>query len=277
MTANTFGTLDILIKHSKEDDLSRFLPKDLLIKSPHPQDIPLKSLSFTLSWLPTVHPSWIATAMKDFPLEIQSQLLSWLPDLLVQEVLPLLSGIPVAKRRCAPFGAFYLLDMLSKKIRPLGITEEIFLPASSANAILYYTGPLKITLINCLGLYSIAKELKNVLDKVVIEKVKSVLNPTEKLFLAYCQSHPMKHLKTTNFLTSWSSDLELRQFIHKQGLEFLGKALTKENASFLWYFLRRLDVGRAYVIEQTLKEELEHPYVEYFKFRLEQCMKILIK
>ncbi|WP_100934296.1 hypothetical protein [Candidatus Chlamydia corallus] len=277
MTANTFGTLDILMKHSKEDDLSRFLPKNLLVESPHPQEIPLKSLSYTMSWLPTIHPSWIAIAMKDFPSEVQGQLLAWLPDSLVQEILPLLSRISVATRRCAPFGAFYLLDMLSKKIRPCGITEEIFLPASSTNAILYYTGPVKITLINCLGLYSIAKELKHILDKVVIEQVRSALTPTEKLFLTYCQSHPMKHLETTNFLSSWTTDTELRQFIHKQGLEFLGKALTKENASFLWYLLRRLDVGRAYIIEQTLKAWYDHPYVDYFKSRLEQCMKVLVK
>ncbi|ANH78627.1 hypothetical protein [Candidatus Chlamydia sanziniae] len=277
MTANTFGTLDILMKHSKEDDLGRFLPEYLLVKSPHPETISLKSLSFTMSWLSTIHPSWIALVVKELPSKIQSQLLILLPDNVTHELLPLLPGISIATKRCSNFAAFYLLNMLSKKIRPFGIIEEIFLPASVLNALLYYSGPVKMAVINCLGLYVIAKELKNIVDKVVIERVKSFLTTQEKLFLAYCQAHPMKYLETTNFLDSWNQNTTLRQFIHKQGLLFLAKALTKEDGSFLWYFLRRLDVNRGYIFEQALKEFYDHPHVDYFKSRLEQCMQILVK
>lgn len=92
----------------------KFLPEDLLVSPTHHEDIPLSSLSFTMCWLATIHPSWISVAIKDFPEVIQRQLLSWLPDSLVQELLPLLPGISIAKQRCSNFGAFYLLDMLSK-------------------------------------------------------------------------------------------------------------------------------------------------------------------
>lgn len=277
MTANTFGTLNILMKYSKEDDLADFLPEGLLVSPTHHEDIPLSSLSFTMCWLATIHPSWISVAIKDFPEVIQSQLLSWLPDSLVQELIPLLPGIPVAQQRCSNFGAFYLLDMLSKKIRPPGITEEIFLPPSPFNAMLYYSGTTKMTLINCLGLFAVAKELRNIVDRVIIDRVHKILSPTEQLFLSYCQSHPMKHLETTDFLASWDCDNDFRNFIHKQGLQFLATALAKEDASFLWYFLRRLDIGRGYIFEQALRKSYEHPHSDYFKSQLELCVKILVQ
>ncbi|WP_201456414.1 hypothetical protein [Chlamydia sp. 17-3921] len=277
MTANTFGTLDILMKHSKEDNLAKFLPDSLLVPSSHTQEIPLSSLSFSMRWLATIHPSWIAIAMKELPKEIQSQLLACLPETLVRELLPSLPNVTVAQKRCSNFGAFYLLNMLNEKLRPKGIVEEVFLPASTINAILYYSGPTKISVINCLGLCYLAKELKNVVDKVVLERVKKLLSSTEKLFLTYCQSHPMKNLETTNFLSSWDQDSELHQFIHIQGLRFLGKALVKEDASFLWYFLRRLDIRRGYIFEQALKESYGHSYVDYYKNNLERCLKVLIQ
>lgn len=277
MTANTFGTLDILMKQAKEDDLGQFLPGHLLLSSPHPEDIPLQSLSFSMCWLATIHPTWIHLAMQDFPAVVQSQLLAWLPDALVQELLPLSPDLTVASTRSSSFGAFYLLDMLSKKIRPPGITEEIFLPVSPFNAILYYSGKTKMTLISCLGLYALAQELRSVVDKALIARIQRLLSHTEKLFLAYCQAHPMLYLKTTAFLSSWQHDEELAQFIHRQGLEFLAQALANEDASFLWYFLRRLDVGRAYIVEQTLRSAYDSPHNAYFRERLEQCIQVLVQ
>lgn len=277
MTANTFGTLDILMKHSKEDDLARFLPEDLLVSSPHSQEIPLSALSFSMRWLATIHPSWIAAAFKEFPKEIQSQLLALLPESLVQELLPLLPSITALPKRCSDFGAFYLLHMLSEKLRPAGIVEEVFLPASTMNAMLYYSGPTKISVINCLGMHYLAKELRNIVDKVLIERVHNILSPTEKSFLIYCQSHPMKYLESTNFLDAWEEDADLLPFLHKQGLRFLAIALAKENASFLWYFLRRLDLHRGYVFEQALQESFMNHHVDYYKNILERCLKVLVQ
>lgn len=260
MTANTFGILNILMKHAKADDLAQFLPEHLLLDSPHHQDIPLQSLSFNMRWLATVHPSWISVAMKEFPPALQSQLLAWLPQPLTQELLPLLdANVSPATQRCSDFGAFYLLDLLSKKVRPPGITEEIFLPASPFNAMLYYSGATKMALINCLGVHSLAQELRNVVDRVVIDRVQRMLSETERMFLTYCKTHPMKHLEPTAFLSSWEKDDALRHFIHVQGLRFLARALAQEDSSFLWYFIRRLDVGRGYIFEKALQQLLNNP------------------
>ncbi|AAC68162.1 hypothetical protein FTN73_04520 [Chlamydia trachomatis] len=278
MTANTFGILNILMKQAKADDLAQFLPEHLLLDSPHHQDIPLQSLSFNMRWLATIHPSWISVAMKEFPPVVQSQLLAWLPLPLTQELLPLLdSGVTPATKRCLDFGAFYLLDLLSKKVRPPGITEEIFLPASPFNAMLYYVGPTKMALINCLGLYTLAQEMRNVVDRVVIDRVQRVLSETERMFLNYCKTHPMKHLEPMAFLASWEEDQALRHFIHVQGLRFLARALAKEDSSFLWYFIRRLDVGRGYIFEKALQSSIDSPHNEYFRERLEHCISILVQ
>lgn len=278
MTANTFGILNILMKHAKADDLAQFLPEHLLLDSPHHQDIPLQSLSFNMRWLATVHPSWISVAMKEFPPALQSQLLAWLPQPLTQELLPLLeANVSPATQRCSDFGAFYLLDLLSKKVRPPGITEEIFLPASPFNAMLYYSGATKMALINCLGVHSLAQELRNVVDRVVIDRVQRMLSETERMFLTYCKTHPMKHLEPTAFLSSWEKDDALRHFIHVQGLRFLARALAQEDSSFLWYFIRRLDVGRGYIFEKALQQLLNNPHNKYFRERLEHCISILVQ
>ena len=278
MTANTFGILNILMKHAKADDLAQFLPEHLLLDSPHHQDIPLQSLSFNMRWLATVHPSWVSVAMKEFPSAVQSQLLAWFPHPLTQDLLPFLeAGIVPASKRCSPFGAFYLLDLLSKKIRPPGITEEIFLPVSPFNAMLYYSGPTKMALINCLGLYALAQEMRNVVDRVVIDRVQRMLSETERTFLKYCKTHPIKNLDPTAFLASWEEDSALRHFIHVQGLRFLARSLAKEDSSFLWYFIRRLDVGRGYIFEKALQSLIDNPHNEYFRERLEHCISILVQ
>lgn len=277
MTVNTFGALQILIQHAKNDELKSFLPEHFFKGSPLPENASLKTLSFSMQWLSMVHPSWIRVAMQEFPPVVQSQLLAWLPSHLAQEISSQLGGIPISQERCSDLGAFYLLDLLAQKIRPPGIVEEFFLSESRFYSLLYFSGPTKMSLINCLGLYSLAKELKNVVDKKIIERVHTVLSSTERLFLSYCQAHPMKYLDTTDFLSSWDKDEDLRQFIHRQGLVFLATALAKEDVSFLWYFLRRLDIGRGYIFEQALHKVYDHPHIEYFQTRLEQNIQILVK
>lgn len=277
MTVNTFGALQILIQHAKNDELKSFFPDHFFKEVPLPEDVSLKTLSFSMQWLSMVHPSWIRVALQTFPLEVQSQMLAWLPSYLAQEISAQLPGVPISQNRCSSFGAFYLLNLLAQKIRPPGIVEEFFLSGSQFYPLLCFSGPTKMMLINCLGLYALAKELKNVVDKKIIERVHAVLSPTENLFLSYCQSHPMKYLDTTDFLSSWDQDAELHQFIHRQGLGFLAKALAKEDVSFLWYFLRRLDIGRGYIVEQVLRKIDDHSHVEYFKTRLEQNIQLLVK
>lgn len=277
MTINTFGALHVLIQHAKNDELKHFLSESFFERNLPSNDIPLKSLSYSMYWMSLIHPTWIHSAMKDFPKDVQSQLLAWLPSHLVQELLNLLPGVPIASKRCSSVGAFYLIDLLAKKMRPPGLVEEVFLTESTFYPLLYFSGQTKMTLINCLGLYALAKEMKNVVDKVVIERIQRVLTPTEKLFLSYCQAHPMKYLDTTDFLSSWNEDEDLHRFIHKQGLIFLAVALAKEDASFLWYFLRRLDIGRGYVFEQALHRVYNHPHIEYFQMRLKQDMQVLVK
>ncbi|WP_213358267.1 hypothetical protein [Chlamydiifrater phoenicopteri] len=278
MTANTFGTLDILMKYSKSDHLEQFLPEKLLIKGVHPQDIPLSSLSFNLRWLAAIHPSWIMMAMKEFPPFFQAEFLLLLPEQIVHKLQPYLPAQLPKIARCSDFGAFYLLDMLSKKIRPPGVTEEIFLPLSPFNNLLYYSMENKMTFIDCLGLFSIVKEMKNVVDKVVIKQIQDNLSDTEKRFLSYCRANPLKHLSQELFLHSWNGNKDsFRKFIHREGLEILALALVKEDASFLWHLLRRLDIGRAFILESALKRALNNPHSEYFRDRISQCMKVLVQ
>ncbi|WP_213318916.1 hypothetical protein [Chlamydiifrater volucris] len=276
MTANTFGTLDILMKYSKADHLEQFLPEKLLVKGVHPQDIPLTSLSFNLRWLAAIHPSWIVMAMKDFPSFMQAEFLLLLPDQITQKIHPYLSTQLPKVTRCSDFGAFYILDMLSKKIRPPGVTEEIFLPVSPFNNLLYYSMENKMTFIDCLGLFSIVKEMKNIVDKVIIKKIQDSLSDTEKHFLSYCRANPLKYLSRELFIHSWNGAKDtFRKFIHREGLEILALALVKEDASFLWHLLRRLDIGRAFILESALKKAMKEPHSEYFRDRISQCMKVL--
>lgn len=277
MTINTFGTLHVLIQHAKKEELKQFLSDRFFETQVPSKDIPLKSLSYSMYWLSLIHPTWIHSAMQGFPKSVQSQLLAWFPASLVQELKSLLSDVPIAHKRCSSIGAFYLLDLLAKKLRPPGLVEEVFLTESSFYPLLYFSGQTKMTLINCLGLYALAKEMKNIVDKVLIERIHKVLSPTERLFLSYCQAHPMKYLDTTDFLSSWDADDELHRFVHRQGLVFLATALVKEDASFLWYFLRRLDIDRGYIFEQALHKVQDHPHVEYFQMRLKQDMQVLVK
>lgn len=277
MTANTFGTLNILIKHAHDDKITSFLPDSLLVKPAHPQNIPLHSLAFTMSWISTIHPSWIAAAMKELPLPVQNELLAWLPRSIAEQTQKLLPNSAISEKRSVRFGAIFLLDILAKKIRPTGIIDEIFLPVSPFNALLYYPHDTRLSLISCLGLFTLAKELRNILDNSIIERVHQNLNEKERLFLNYCLARPLRYLEPTSFLSSWDTSHNFHRFIHTQGLDLLAKAIINENASLLWYLLRRLDTGRGSVLRQALARARHNPHTDYFKERIIQCIKVLVK
>lgn len=279
MTLNTFGVFSTLLKQSSSgNDAGVFLPesiaKNLVIK----EASSLKMLSFNMRWLLVIHYSWIETVLKDCPSAFQAAIINVLPSIVSDKLAARLNLEISSSTSYSNFATMFLLNELKNMMYPANITDEIFLPVSPINILLYLKVKSRTDLINLLGLYDLAQELRFIVDQSKLKEINDILTEKERLFLNYCISHPLKYGEIRQFIASWNgSEHTLKHHIHKQGLIFLGRALAQEDGSFLWHLLRRLDIGRAYVFEKALKKFQKSKNSDYFKDCVIKCIKVVVQ
>lgn len=57
----------------------------------------------------------------------------------------------------------------------------------------------------------------------------------------------------------------MNHLLHYRGLLRLAKGVIKEDSSFKWHLLHRLDIGRAKIIQKELYKKQDLSLVSYFK------------
>lgn len=276
---NTAASLQVLLAQSKtKNALWSFLPSSLPRPEKSFEKISTKSLSFNMMWLVVMHYSWFIPALKTYSLEMQNAILSLLPLHLSRKISAAFPETSVNSSKLSNFAAFFLLNDLEKKLRPQTLLDESFLPPSPLNVLLYFPASHIKALIDLFGLYDLATEIKTIVDKNVLLKIKSMLSDKQLMFLNHCLKNPLKYIGPTHDLKEWNGSKKIFQYImHKKGLSLLTRAISSENASFIWYLLRRMETGRANYIEKDLKKENIKENSTYFKNQLVYCIKVLTK
>ncbi len=277
---NATATLQILLAQSKfKNALWSFLPSSLSRDEKNFEKIPIRTLSFNMMWLMVMHYSWFIPILKKYSLEMQNAILSLLPIHLSRKISAILSETSISPSKLSNFAAFFLLSDLERKLRPRTLLDEAFLPSSSLNVLLYLPSSQIKALIDILGLYDLANEIKTIVDKNLILKIENMLSQKQLLFLNHCIKNPLKYVSTTHQeLKEWNGTKKIFQYImHRKGLSLLARSIANENTSFIWYLLRRMDTGRASYIEKDLKKENIKENSTYFKNQLIYCIKVLTK
>ncbi|MEG0287420.1 MAG: hypothetical protein RSB82_00265 [Victivallaceae bacterium] len=258
--------------------MASFLPISLTEKLTVKEASSLKMLSFNMRWLLVIHYSWIESVLKGFPECFRNAIINLLPSGISDKLADASMLTERNSKIHSKFAALFLLQGLKEKIYPDYVIDEMFLPVSSINILLYLKVKLRMQLIDFLGLYDLANELHMVVSQSRLQEINQILSKKKRLFLNYCMTHPLKYSDKCRFLATWDgSEARLRHHIHSQGLIFLGKALAQENASLLWHLLRRFDVQRAYLIEKSIKESQHAKNSEYFKNYVIKCIKVVVQ
>lgn len=265
----------LLVRSPHHRELVRFFSPRIsqkLQESLPPSATDLSKLFSSTKWLSAIHYSWFYLPLGQMPKESRPLFISCLPPTHVKGLSLLfkeeLKGLPLSR-----FATLFLLDHLKKKVQEKEILEEPLLPFSKMNVLLRLPKTALIDVINLLGVFDLAAELRHVVDKELLAKIHASLSQQQLQFLTYASQQTMKWVPPKLNLSQWDgSPQQLTRLVHQRGLIRLAKAIVNEHESFRWHLLHRLDTGRALIILKTFNQKQDKLLTPYFK---EQALLII--
>jgi len=197
-----------------------------------------------------IHYSWIVPLIQNLPSPIKELTISALP-------VPLASGLKkhlkiqnlnltLPKR-----SSFFFLKNLYKQIHPPQLLPPEFLPKEPLSILLNFSRKDLMALVDFLGLYDLAEEVKHLVDQKSLRNVYACLDNKKMRFLRLCL-HQRSKFKTPKLnLQKWNGNCDtLSQMLHQRGLYRLGKALCGSHPDFLWHLSKKFDTGRSALLEK---------------------------
>lgn len=113
-----------------------------------------------------------------------------------------------------------------------------------------------VEVIDFLGLFDLADEIKHIVDKVVLEKVYHCLTKKKQQFLKDCLTQKEKLVTQRLQLENWDGDdTKLMKLLHHRGIVRLGYALSGQHPDLIWHVSHVLDVGRAEKLARYISKE----------------------
>ncbi len=214
------------------------------------------------AFLKEIHYSWLQPVLETFSPSLQQMLLSALPS---DSAVPLskLMQHPLLKP-ASEISKEFLLSALCRKFMEDAPLPVSFLPETFASRLAVLSKTQLIDLIDFLGIFDLAEELRHIVDKVLLKAIYKCLSMKKQHFLRICL-HQKEKLKAAKIgLINWKGDeVQLGRLLHRRGLLRLGYALAGQSSDLMWHIIHRLDVGRGQIIKKNFSSK-EVPGVTVF-------------
>lgn len=217
------------------------------------QELPSKSFEELLFPLETIlermHYSWLVPIFQHIPQSLRASFLSIIPAF---QVSKLKKWFPVEETPAlsAPAKKFLQQNFFNRLDKPEVIPLS-FLPTTPLTPLAYWRKDKLVMLIDFLGIFDLAAEVRQIIQKERIQKISSCLSSKQKQFLHTCLHHTDKLMTRPIELEKWDGSCEkLATILHKRGLIRLAKALCGHHEDFIWHLSHVLDVGRGSFIQQ---------------------------
>lgn len=268
-----------LLSHcGQETSLLRFLlptwQKEIELLGP-PQKLDFPSMLSVTKWMQRVHYSWFYPHLSVLPQKTQ-ELFFPLFSQTQKKGLATMLKIEPQHQEFSPFISFFLSDYLKQRLQKEDVIPLAALPKSALNPLIKVKWAALMQIIDYLGLYDLACDYKQVVDRTLIKKIFSALPKDKEKFVLFAAKQPTKWVSPKMALQNWDGDAEkLQALLHKRGLIRLTKGIVGEHLSFRWHFVHRLDVGRAKVMINALSEPIDHSLVPYFKNQILHIAKMV--
>ena len=246
-----------LIQARGREELLRFLPPSELEKV---QTTQLPSRDPFSAWLSTekrlarIHYSWLIPFFQSLGAEDKKLLISSLPSVQKEGLTRYfkfkdLQTFSRQKAREYPINLVYRW-VISQEQKVLPVE---YLPEYRLNGLIHLNKQQLQTLIDYLGLYDLALELKQIVQSEQIKKIQTVLSKDQRHYLKE-SIYGKQHLTFARLhLDRWKGDENgLKRVLHQRGLNRLAKALFGAHPSLLWHISHRLDTGRAKLLYRYL-------------------------
>lgn len=151
-------------------------------------------------------------------------------------------------------------QLLIHAICPKAPLPKTALPKTFFNELLYFTKNNLEELFDHLGLYDLASELQEIVDKNIYLQVFEQITKQEKNHLMEILSRKQLWALPKLGIQGWLKEKQgLRFVLQKRGLMRFCIGMSGSHRDFVWYLTRKLDTARGRTIEQLIKNEPIQP------------------
>lgn len=269
----------LLFHFGKEATLLRFLPstweKEIELLAP-PQSLDFVSMLSLTKWLKYIHYSWLYPPLAELPQKTQGLFFPLFSQKQQKGLSEMLQFQPKSIK-LSPFITYYLADFLKNKVQKEDVIPLSALPKSTLNPLIKVKWSALMNLIDYLGLYDLACDFKQIVDKTLIRKIFAALPKEHGDFVRYASKQPIKWVSPKLTLQNWDGDPQkLKRLLHQRGLIRLARGVSGEHLSFRWHLIHRLDVQRAKVISEALTQPIDREQFSLFKNQILHIAKMVI-
>lgn len=240
--------------NADRDVVTACLPQELrqqLLAVKPPWNDPKVLLKSPTNQIKNIHYSWIVPIIEEYPENLKPLIAGVLPPPSNQRVASLLK-IP-EKSIATTLARHFLLYDLAKRLELDKITPIEHLPHSLLSFTLELSKEELIELIDFLGLYDLAEEIRRIVDKNQLKKIYNCLSIKKQHFLRSCLLSKEKVSAPKLELEKWNGDAEaLEKLLHKRGLVRFGKGLSGQVPDFVWHIVHRIDNGRGVLLSKYI-------------------------
>lgn len=206
--------------------------------------------------LEQIHLSWFVPFLRSRSQEEISLFLSIFPEekssFLQKELLSSLPRLSLSACTIS-FLQTKLLESLLEKQQDI-LPEETFPPSKLQALLSLHTQEISL-LVDFLGLYDLAIELRQIIDTTRIKKIYTALSKEKREFLQMIMQRPNSLAFKKMELTAWKGDTtELLHLLYKRGMNRLAKALYPEHPSFIWHICHRITTEQAHLFSSYHKK-----------------------
>lgn len=212
-------------------------------------------VSSPIYFVKKIHYSWLVPALKQQPQVFIPSFLSVLPNSQKLKLQAIFNSSPMDMTLSDSIQG-YLLNRLYQEIKDPEVLPLAILKQTPLSILADFTKNDILTLINLLGIYDLADNMKRIIDKNHLKNIYACLSLKKKQFLRLCMHQKFKINTPPLKLEQWNGDCKiLEDQLHQRGMLRLGKALCGQHPHLIWYITHILDTGRASVLLKYYQNE----------------------
>lgn len=204
--------------------------------------------------LQQIHYSWLKQPIQKVPPFLQGAVLSVLPE---SQSVNLKKWFPfetLKSDNISPSVRLYLLKTLLTHLDDKDVLPLSYVTSTPLTSLAQWDKAHLVELIDFLGVYDLAAEVRNIIDKDRLKKLSPCLSPKKKQFLHMCLHQPERLAPARLDLGDWDGDCKkLNSQLHHRGIARLGKALCGQSPDFVWHLAHKLDIGRGAILQGYYK------------------------
>ncbi len=218
-------------------------------------DIHLTRENPSIPTLDQIHWSWFIPILETYDPKDQKFLLKVFPNAMQKSIGKALQITP-SPDKISRVGSNFLKETLLNFVFPKELLPIDLLPPSPLNPILQIEKKKLTKLIDYLSLYDLSRELRQIVETKILQKIYSFLTDDEKQFLKIAANQKEPYTTAQIHLDQWDGTKKsFRLTLHRIGLARLGSALSGQDPDLIWYICHQLDRGRGKALEKLCKKE----------------------